>query len=144
MLALGADGAVFGTRFLLTPESLYSETQKSLLLRASPGGTSSTVRTSAIDRARASGWPQWIDGRALRVAAVDEYEQGHISLDELGKELKAGAETDDPDRLVVWAGTGVDFMTTVNPAQVSLPPKKASLAWNGVWGVGPPSDISDC
>jgi nitronate monooxygenase len=64
LLTLGASGAVFGTRFLLSPESLYTDVQRQALLAAS---SSSSVRTMAFDHVRGSmGWPLGIDGRALR------------------------------------------------------------------------------
>lgn len=64
LLALGASGVVLGTRFLLSPESLYTDAQREALLRAK---NNSTVRTMAFDHARGSlDWPEGIDGRALR------------------------------------------------------------------------------
>jgi nitronate monooxygenase len=64
VLALGAAGAVFGTRFLLSDESLYTTVQKTTLLNAIGD---STIRTVAFDQARGTlGWPEGIDGRALR------------------------------------------------------------------------------
>ena len=47
MLALGASGAVFGTRFLLSEESLYSAHQKQALKSAT--SASATVRTMSFD-----------------------------------------------------------------------------------------------
>lgn len=68
VLALGASGAVLGTRFLLTPESLYSNAQKQVLVSAT---STDTIRTMAFDNARGTlGWPQGIDGRAIRNSAV--------------------------------------------------------------------------
>lgn len=49
MLALGAEGAVYGTRFLLTDESFYNQVQKQALLEAS---STSTVRTKIFDEVR--------------------------------------------------------------------------------------------
>ena len=64
ILALGASGAVLGTRFLLSPESLYSNVQRQALIAAPTG---SSVRTMAFDQARNTlGWPKGIDGRGLR------------------------------------------------------------------------------
>jgi len=63
-LALGASGAVLGTRFLLTPESFYTDAQKKALAGAN---SSSTIRTMAFDYARNTlGWPDGVDGRGLR------------------------------------------------------------------------------
>ena len=64
ILALGASGVVFGTRFALSPESAYSDVERKALIEAK---TSSTVRTVAFDEARNTlGWPRGIDGRGLR------------------------------------------------------------------------------
>lgn len=49
MLALGADGVVAGTRFLATPEALYSPAQKERILR---GKGEDTLRTILFDRMR--------------------------------------------------------------------------------------------
>ena len=64
ILALGASGAVFGTRFVLSPESLYSDVERKALIEAK---TSASVRSVAFDEARNTlGWPSGIDGRGLR------------------------------------------------------------------------------
>ncbi|KDQ26931.1 hypothetical protein PLEOSDRAFT_1066212 [Pleurotus ostreatus PC15] len=114
MLALGASGAVLGTRFLLTPESLYTDKQRQALLDASD---SSTVRTMAFDVARGTlGWPEGVDGRALRNSTVVDHENGRNER-EL-KELFAKAQVEgDRERMLVWAGTGVGAMNSIKPAK---------------------------
>lgn len=63
-LTLGASGVALGTRFLLCPESLYSDVQRHALISAD---SSSSVRTMAFDHARNTlGWPKGVDGRGLR------------------------------------------------------------------------------
>lgn len=115
ILALGASGAVLGTRFLLTPESLYTDKQRQALLDASD---SSTVRTMAFDVARGTlGWPEGVDGRALRNSTVVDHEIGRDER-EL-KELFAKAQVEgDRERMLVWAGTGVGAMNSIKPAKV--------------------------
>ncbi len=115
VLALGASGAVLGTRFLLTPESLYTDAQRQALLDATD---SSTVRTMAFDVARGTlGWPEGVDGRALRNSTVVDHENGRDER-EL-KELFAKAQTEgDRERMLVWAGTGVGSMNSIKPAKV--------------------------
>jgi nitronate monooxygenase len=49
MLALGAEGAVFGTKFLVSDESLYSAEQKKAVRDAK--GSRATIRTTAFDEA---------------------------------------------------------------------------------------------
>jgi hypothetical protein len=64
LLARGAAGAVLGTRFLLTPESLYSDAHKQALISAQ---STTSVRSMAFDQARGTlGWPSGVDGRGLR------------------------------------------------------------------------------
>ena len=64
LLTLGASGVALGTRFLLSPESLYSDIQRHALITAD---SSLSVRTLAFDHVRDTlGWPKGIDGRALR------------------------------------------------------------------------------
>lgn len=64
LLALGAAGAVLGTRFLMTPESLYNDAQRQALAAAD---STASVRTMAFDQVRGTlGWPSGVDGRGLR------------------------------------------------------------------------------
>ncbi|KAF8317561.1 2-nitropropane dioxygenase [Amanita rubescens] len=114
VLALGASGAVLGTRFLLTPESSYTDAQKRALADAN---SSSTVRTMAFDYARNTlGWPDGVDGRGLRNRTVDEFEGGE-SLDVIRRKFEEGIREDDPGRMLVWAGTGVSLMKEIKSAK---------------------------
>lgn len=64
LLTLGASAVALGTRFLLSPESLYSDVQRRALVSAD---SYSSVRTMAFDHIRDTlGWPEGVDGRALR------------------------------------------------------------------------------
>jgi len=113
-LTLGAAGAVLGTRFLLTPESFYTDMQKHALLAAKD---SSTVRTLAFDHARGTlGWPSGVDGRALFNDTVKDYDSG-VSLDEVKKNFIHGVASGDAHRMLVWAGTGVGLMTEIKNAK---------------------------
>lgn len=115
LLTLGVSGAALGTRFLLTPESYYSESQKKALIAA---GADSTVRTLAFDHARNTlGWPAGIDGRGLRNIIVEDFEKG-ASHDVLNQKLKEGVESGNPDRMITWAGQGVGEMKEIRGAQV--------------------------
>ena len=110
MLTLGAAGVVLGTRFLLTPESLYSDVQKQALIKAS-----STVRTMAFDYVRDTlRWPSGVDGRALYNLTVEEFDKG-VDLNQVRSKYAA----EDPNRVVVWSGTGVALMSVIKPAKVS-------------------------
>ncbi|KDR67931.1 hypothetical protein GALMADRAFT_257419 [Galerina marginata CBS 339.88] len=114
LLTLGASGVVLGTRFLLSPESLYSDAQRHALIQAD---SSKSVRTMAFDYARNTlGWPQGVDGRGLRNATVDEYERGE-DLSTIREKFANGVQADDSNRIVIWAGSAVGLMNKVMPAQ---------------------------
>ncbi|GAC76894.1 hypothetical protein PANT_22c00266 [Moesziomyces antarcticus T-34] len=126
LLASGCAGGVYGTRFVLTPESTYSQVQKEKLVKAKG---SATLRTFAFDDARGTlGWPQGTDGRGLRNKTVEEYER------DVQQEVKAGtqdpegakrrmerykqaASENDTDRIVIWAGTGIGAIDAIVPAK---------------------------
>ena len=61
-LALGAVGAVMGTRFAATKESMYSAEKKQRYLTAK---AADTHRTRLYDDLGAMGWPAGIDGRTI-------------------------------------------------------------------------------
>ncbi|KZP26653.1 2-nitropropane dioxygenase [Athelia psychrophila] len=113
-LTLGADGAVLGTRFLLTPESLYTDAQRQALLSATD---SSTARTMAFDRARGTlGWPKGVDGRGLYNDTVKDVDSG-VDMVEVQAKFSKGVAEGDPNRMLVWAGTGVGLMSEIKPAK---------------------------
>ncbi|WFD44398.1 nitronate monooxygenase [Malassezia psittaci] len=126
-LALGMDAVVLGTRFLLTPEALYTDAQKQLLLKSN---SSDTVRSVAFDEARNTmDWPQGIDGRGLRNATVDDFNaasaQGHEhnslsrplpGYEQRQERYREAQASGDTTRIITWAGTGVGFMHDIVPA----------------------------
>ncbi|KAF8825961.1 hypothetical protein HHX47_DHR6000744 [Lentinula edodes] len=115
-LGLGAAGVVMGTRFLLSPESKYTDAQREALITAR---SEDTVRTTAFDQARGTiDWPEGIDGRGLRNDTVSDFEQG-ISLELIQSKFKEGIQNQDHKRFLVWAGTGVGLMSRTMPAKVS-------------------------
>ncbi|WFD27150.1 nitronate monooxygenase [Malassezia nana] len=120
-LALGADGVLVGTRFLLTPEATYSDAQKERLLRAQ---STDTVRSLAFDDARGTpDWPKGIDGRGLRSVTVDEYDaaaqgqEGPVpGQPERHARYVQALQEGDTDRQIIWAGTGIGQVTKIQPA----------------------------
>lgn len=126
LLAAGCAGGVYGTRFVLTPESTYSQLQKEELVKAKG---SATLRTFAFDDARGTlGWPQGTDGRGLRNKTVEEYERDLQEQVKAGKQdpegarkrmerYKQAAKENDTDRIVIWSGTGVGAMDAIVPAR---------------------------
>ncbi|CCF53064.1 hypothetical protein NDA11_000615 [Ustilago hordei] len=126
LLAAGCAGGVYGTRFVLTPESTYSQLQKEQLVKAK---SSATLRTFAFDDARGTlGWPKGTDGRGLRNKTVQEYEQDLQQEVKEGREdpegakrrmerYKQAAKENDTDRIVIWSGTGVGAMDAIVPVR---------------------------
>ncbi|THH02724.1 hypothetical protein EW145_g6706 [Phellinidium pouzarii] len=116
LLTLGASGVALGTRFLLTPESLYPPASKTALLAAD---ATSTVRTTVFDDIRGTtGWPASIDGRALRNTALERVERGE-KLEDVRQYVEKATREGDAAGMVVWAGTGIGLVTEIKSAGMS-------------------------
>ncbi|KIY64832.1 2-nitropropane dioxygenase [Cylindrobasidium torrendii FP15055 ss-10] len=112
MLTLGADGVVMGTRFLMTPESGYSDMKKDILLKA---GLNASTKSTAFDESISSPWPKTITGRGITNGIIRDAEGG-LSLDERVANARKDAEEGKMDRTIVWTGTGSGLITELNPA----------------------------
>jgi nitronate monooxygenase len=109
IMALGAAGGVFGTRYLLTPQAQYTDKQKKILLES----TGETLRTMAFDEARGTtGWPKGVDGRGVFNQTVVDYDAGHDE-ESRRKRYEQAAKEQDSDRIVTWSGTGVGNMNDI-------------------------------
>ncbi|KAF9054311.1 2-nitropropane dioxygenase [Panaeolus papilionaceus] len=114
LLALGASGVVIGTRFLLSNESLYMESQKNALIAAD---SSMSTRSMAFDYARNTlGWPAGVDGRGLRNDTVKDFENG-VDIDTLREKTSLATKAGDANRMVIWAGASVGLVNKVLPAR---------------------------
>ncbi|ETW78949.1 hypothetical protein HETIRDRAFT_420140 [Heterobasidion irregulare TC 32-1] len=123
-IALGTAGAVIGTRFLLTPESQYSDAQKAALIAAKTGDT---ARSMVFDILRGTtGWPDGIDGRCLRIPSVQEFED-KVKIEDIQRRFDEGASKGDPKSMVIWAGTGVGLIDEIKPAKAIVEELHASL-----------------
>lgn len=110
-LALGADGAVFGTRFLLTPEASYSDEQKKMLMDASEG---QTKRSMAFDEARGTmGWPKGVDGRGVINDTVKDFENDVGDSQSRRSKYQEAEKSGDTQRIVTWAGSGVGNLSKI-------------------------------
>ena len=89
MLAMGAAGAVYGTRFLLAPESKYNDSQRAALLAAS---SSSTVRTMAFDHARMTIGTMWKVNTYL--PAIKQCMEDSVDADDEGVDASVTVEAD--------------------------------------------------
>ena len=110
-LALGAAGAVIGTRFCATRESLLHGAAKDRLMRAQSGDT---VRTSVFDTVRGYEWPASFTGRALRNRFQEEWEgkNGGLRDNEPAREgYRTAQRNGDFDTAVIWAGEAVDLVS---------------------------------
>lgn len=116
VLALGAAGAMIGTRFQATPESLVLPQVRQALLDARG---EDTERNRTLDIARGSAWPHRYPARTLRNAFLDAW-RGRD--EELRADIRTQREfTDamargDLDAAPVWAGQAVDRVTRVESA----------------------------
>jgi nitronate monooxygenase len=115
-LALGASGALIGTRFLATLEALTDPVAVKAIL---DGSGEDTERTRVIDIARGVPWPARYTGRTLRTAFVDRWRgrEDELEADEAAKDAyRADAGRGDPQALAAWASEAIDLITEVAPA----------------------------
>jgi nitronate monooxygenase len=116
-LMLGADGALIGTRFCASDEALGRECQKAQLVAARGGDT---ARTRVFDVVRDYAWPAPYTGRALRNAFTAQWDGREdalaAALDVERPRYRTASDEDDYDTALVWAGEGVDLVSSVEPA----------------------------
>jgi nitronate monooxygenase len=116
-LALGAAGALIGTRFEASTEALVpAEVSKALL----DARGSDTEVSTILDIARGVPWPDKYPGRTLRNAFLDTWRgrESELRADAAAQQrYREAAAADDPDIAPVWLGQAVDLITTVEPAE---------------------------
>lgn len=116
-VALGADGAVVGTRLWASPEALVSPRAHQ---RAVHAGGDDTVRTTVYDLVRRLDWPPEYDARALTNAFIDTWHgseaQLAASLPEAVRAFQAAVAADDFDIAGILVGEGVGQVRDVRPA----------------------------
>ncbi|KXN92708.1 Nitronate monooxygenase [Leucoagaricus sp. SymC.cos] len=114
ILSLGATGVAIGTRFCLTPESVYPEAAKQAIIAAT---SDASVRSVGFDQvAGYLKWPKGIDGRALRNDSLDGFEKGE-DIEVLRSKYKEAYLRSDTSRIMVWAGASVGLMNEIKPAK---------------------------
>ena len=117
LLTMGADGVVVGTRFLYTPECMYNDEAKSILLNA---GYNSTLRGYMFDEVnRTAFWPEGYNGRAIANKIVDDHKEG-LDLEERLKRFDEGKSKGEKDRLIIWAGEGVGYVKEIKSTKVNF------------------------
>ncbi len=116
-LMLGAQGAVVGTRFLATAESLIHAHAKARIVAASGD---ETLRTRVFDIVRGKDWPREFDGRALKNAFTERWHRNENglarALDTERPRFAAALERGDVENGLIFAGEAVDLVHDVLPA----------------------------
>ena len=116
-LMLGAHGALIGTRFYASTESLAPDAAKRRMVAATGA---ETARTRVFDIVRDYAWPAPYTARALRNAFMGRWDGREEALvaalaTERGPYRKA-TEEGDFDTAMIWAGEGVDLIDAVEDA----------------------------
>jgi nitronate monooxygenase len=109
-LTLGASGALVGTRFQASAESLAAAPIQRAIVEA---GGDDTVRSRTLDLAITTGWPERYTSRVVRNAVVDRWlDRGEelAASTESRAAYKDAAEHGDMDVVPVWAGEAVDLI----------------------------------
>ncbi|KAH6661300.1 2-nitropropane dioxygenase [Truncatella angustata] len=114
-LALGAEGAVLGTRFMVATESDTQDYKRQVILSTTDGGAT-TAKSQIHDHIQGNReWPDVYDGRAVIHPSYQDQQSG-ISFEENEKRFKAAKEAGEVSRMVTWSGTGVGLIKEALPA----------------------------
>lgn len=115
-LALGAAGALVGTRFQATEEALTDPSATEAIVR---GRGQDTERSRVLDIARGSRWPAKYTARTLGHPYLDRWRDREAELAaDPGARQRYQADVADGEvpPAPVWAGEDVDLITDVPPA----------------------------
>lgn len=115
-LALGAVGALIGTRFQATHEALTDPTALNAILA---GRGQDTERNRVLDIARGSSWPSRYTARTLGHPFLDQWRgrEAELAADHRAQHDYRDAVTrGDIPPLPVWAGEGVDLINDLPSA----------------------------
>jgi nitronate monooxygenase len=115
-LALGAAGALIGTRFQATAEALVDPAITKAILE---GRGQDTERSSVLDIIRGSSWPSKYTARTLRHPYLDRWRGRETELTadtHAGQEYQNDVARGAIPPLPVWAGEAVDLITDVPSA----------------------------
>jgi len=115
LLTLGAAGVALGTRFLYTPECVYTPAMKDVLIKADHNATARGLAFDEVNRTM--GWPPKHDGRAIANGIWLDKLQG-VELEERMRRHDEGKANGKSDRLVIWAGVGVGLTNEIKPTSV--------------------------
>jgi nitronate monooxygenase len=114
-LALGAAGALIGTRFLATLEALIAPEAVKAILESTG---EDTERSRVLDIALGE-WPARYTARTLRNAFLDQWRgrEDALGRDQAARDAyQAAVARGDQDSAPVWASEAIDLITEVTPA----------------------------
>ncbi|MFE7173927.1 NAD(P)H-dependent flavin oxidoreductase [Streptomyces sp. NPDC057616] len=116
-LALGAAGALLGTRFQATREALVDPAAAKAIVE---GRGQDTERNRVLDIARGSRWPERYTARTLGHPFLDRWRdrEADLAADPRAarQDYREGVARGDLPPLPVWAGEGVDLINDLAPA----------------------------
>jgi nitronate monooxygenase len=126
-LALGAAGALIGSRFQATAEALVTPAITKAILE---GRGEDTERSSVLDIVRGSGWPSKYSARALGHPYLDRWRGREAELvrdSQAQRDYQNDVARGAIPPLPVWAGEAVDLITDL-PSATDLVTRLASQA----------------
>ena len=115
-LALGAAGALIGTRFQATAEALVDPSIAKAIV---DGRGQDTERSSVLDIARGSQWPSKYTARTLAHPFLDQWRgrEAELAADpQAHQAYQAAVARGDVPPLPVWASEAIDLITDLPPA----------------------------
>jgi nitronate monooxygenase len=115
-LALGAAGALIGTRFQVTAEALVDPSVTKAIIE---GSGENTERSTVLDIARGAPWPSRYPARTLSHPYLDQWRgrEEELGADDRAKQAYRQAIADGvlpPDP--VWASEAIDLITDLRAA----------------------------
>ncbi len=115
-LALGAAGALIGTRFLATPESLADSSVQEAILDSNG---EQTERSSVLDIVRDTGWPREYLARTVRHPVIDQWRgrEDELAADRAARPAyQRAVDRGELPPVPVWASQAIDLITDIRPA----------------------------
>jgi nitronate monooxygenase len=115
-LALGAAGALIGTRFQATPESLAPPAITTAIVE---GRGEDTERSTVLDIARGARWPARYPGRSLAHPFLDQWRgrEAELAADDAARQAyRDGVARGELPPSPVWASEAIDLITGLRPA----------------------------
>jgi nitronate monooxygenase len=134
-LALGAAGALIGTRFQATAEALVDPASTQAIVES---GGQDTERSGVLDILRGSRWPSQYIARTLAHPHLDRWRGREAELPgnaQAGRDYQSDVARGVIPPLPVWAGEAIDLITDV-PSAADLVTTLAAQAAEALAGAG--------